>query len=293
MRVLIFGGTGMMGHMACRVLSERHQIFATCRASLRENPQWGLVFARTRCYEHVDCCEHEQLEWVLAECEPDVVLNCVGIVKQLEEAKNPLIAIRINALLPHELAQICGLHHARLIHLGTDCVFSGNRGNYDETATPDPVELYDRSKLLGEVDYGEHLTIRSSIIGRQLRGTTGLLEWFLSQKGKAVKGYTNAIYSGLTTGAMCRVISTIIEDHKDLKGLYHVASKPISKFDLLCRINKRLDLRIDITPYGGVMCDRSLNGSCFVQETSITIPSWDGMIDELAEDVANYDLWRR
>lgn len=120
-----------------------------------------------------------------------------------------------------------------------------------------------------------------------------MLEWFLSQKGKAVKGYTNAIYSGLTTGAMSRVISAIIKDHKDLKGLYHVASEPISKFALLCRINKRLDLRIDITPYGGVTCDRSLNGSRFIQETSITIPSWDGMIDEFAEDAANYDLWRR
>ena len=293
MRLLVLGGTGMMGHMACRIFAEHHDVLTTCRSSLKEYPQWQEIFARSHVYEKIDCRDHERVEWLFEECRPDVVLNCVGAVKQLKESKDPLVSIPVNALLPHELAKLCEGHGCKLIQLSTDCVFSGGRGNYKEEDIPDPVDLYDRTKLLGEVDYGGNLTIRSSIIGRQLRGNTGLIEWFLSQNGKSIQGYKEVVFSGLTTKALCRVILEILEKFPGLQGLYHVASQPISKFDLLAGLNERLKLGIQITPYSAIRCDRSLNASLFLEMTTIKIPSWDEMLDELAEDVVNYEKWRK
>jgi dTDP-4-dehydrorhamnose reductase len=293
MRILILGGTGMMGHMACRVFQQRHEVFATCRRSLAVHPRWVHLYEDTHFYEDVNCLDQGRLEQVFSDCHPDAVLNCIGIVKQLKEANDPLITIPINALLPHELAQLCDSHGARLIHLSTDCVFSGKRGNYRENDIPDPVDLYDRSKLLGEIDYGRHLTIRTSMIGRQLYGSSGLVEWLLAQRGRTVNGYTRAIYSGLTTAALCQVILQILDEYPHLKGVYHVSSDPVSKFELLSQLNHRIDLGISIKPYDEYRCDRSLDSTRLTTDTSIEIPSWNEMLDRLVEDVTNYDYWRQ
>ena len=214
----------------------------------------------------------------LAQIKPDAVFNCLGIVKQLDEAKNPLLSIETNSLFPHRLALACGLANAKLIHLSTDCVFSGRKGNYSETDIPDPVDLYGRSKLLGETGGYGALTLRTSIIGRQLKGQTGLVEWLLSQSGRTVKGYTRAVYSGFTTAALARIVEEILQHHRHLSGIWHLASAPINKFDLLTRLNARLGLNVTIERDESFVCDRSLDGSRLVKETNLCIPNWDGMI---------------
>jgi dTDP-4-dehydrorhamnose reductase len=171
-------------------------------------------------------------------------------------------------------------------------VFSGEQGSYKETDPPDALDLYGRSKLLGEIDYGEHLTIRTSMIGRQLRGNTGLIEWFMGRKGEEIQGYSRVVFSGLTTRALSEVILAVLEKRRSLKGVYHVASEPISKFDLLSQVNERLMLGVKMHPVEHPACDRSLDGSRFIKETEIAIPSWAAMLDEFVEDLYTYEHWR-
>jgi dTDP-4-dehydrorhamnose reductase len=274
------------------VFREDHDVYATIRAPFASEAWYNDVFANVHLFEGVDGRDEGRLQQVFSECRPQIALNCVGVVKQLKEGYDPLVAIPINALLPHRLARICSEHGVKLIQLSTDCVFSGERGFYKETEPPDALDLYGRSKLLGEIDYGEHLTIRTSMIGRQLRGNTGLMEWFFEQKGKEIQGYTQVIFSGLTTKALSEVILAILKKRWTLKGVYHVASQAVSKFDLLSRLNEKLHLGVKILPLGHPECDRSLDGSLFVKETEILIPSWDTMVDGFVEDIDHYERWR-
>jgi dTDP-4-dehydrorhamnose reductase len=289
MKVLILGASGMLGHMACRVLGRSHEVFGTGRSGLDPHSPLARVLSKEAWISGVDAQRNDSVLSVLDRVKPDVVLNCIGVVKQLDEAKDPLTCIEINSLFPHRLARLCSSFKARLIHISTDCVFSGKRGMYSEKDNPDPIDLYGRSKLLGEVTENNALTLRTSIIGRQLTGTTGLVEWFFSQRGKRIKGYKKAIYSGLTTQAFCEVLDKIITGHPALCGLRHVASTPISKCDLLRDLNNRFRLNITINPDERVAIDRSLDGSMFRRETKIYVPSWDKMLDSLQSDNSFYE----
>jgi dTDP-4-dehydrorhamnose reductase len=286
MRVLVIGANGMMGHMACRVLAESHEVYGSIRGSL-SGPLVRFLSA-DRCVEGLDTDSDEAVRTALATVHPDAVLNCVGIVKQLAEAKNAILSIQTNSLLPHRLAESCHEVGARLVHLSTDCVFSGRRGNYTEADLPDPVDLYGRSKLLGETAEGEALTIRTSIVGRQIGGDTSLFEWAIANRNHTVRGFDRAIYSGLTTMALSRIISTILVEHADLSGVWQIASEPITKFRLLQLLDERLGLGMTIERDETFECDRSLDGSAFTAATGIVTPSWDEMLDEFRDDQAAY-----
>jgi dTDP-4-dehydrorhamnose reductase len=223
-----------------------------------------------------------------------VVVNAVGIVKQRKDAKAAIPSINVNALLPHVLAEHCSDIGARLIHFSTDCVFSGNRGAYTEADNPDPVDLYGRSKLLGELDGPGCLTLRSSIIGWELENRSGLLEWFVAQRGLTIDGYRKAIYTGLSTAAMAEVVGRMIREQPELSGVYHVASAPINKFDLLVNLAKQLRWRdILIQPEDQFQCDRSLIGSRFEALTGWRPPSWQEMTAGLAAEWPKYEKWRK
>jgi dTDP-4-dehydrorhamnose reductase len=180
-----------------------------------------------------------------------------------------------------------------MVQISTDCVFSGNKGGYTEADTPDPEDLYGRSKLLGEVAGPECLTVRTSMIGRELTRQSGLLEWILSNGNGRVRGYTNAIFSGFTTRALGEVLARIIQERPDLTGLYHVASEPISKYTLLKKIASAFALRTEIEPYAEFRCDRSLDGTRFRLAMDWQPPTWDAMIAGLVSDPTPYDKWRR
>jgi len=219
-------------------------------------------------------------------------VNCIGIVKQLDAAKDSALSIEINSLLPHRLADCCSDLGAYLIHISTDCVFSGSRGQYSEDDLLDAQDLYGRSKALGEIDRANCLTLRTSIIGRELRGQHGLLEWLFSQRGKSVQGYTHAVFSGLTTYALSRLIALLILRESRLDGLFNVASTAISKYDLLNLASNAYNLAVRIKPSPDPVLDRSLNGSRFFKATGLSVQEWDVMMSQLALDPFDYDEWR-
>lgn len=283
-RVLVLGGTGMLGHKLCQVLGSVFETFATFRSPPPEIPG---VFDRIEVVPGVDADDIGTVIAAIRRVNPDYVINAIGVVKQREEAKQAVPSIRLNSLLPHEVAAACRESSARLIQPSTDCVFSGERGGYTEADIPDPVDLYGRSKLLGEVDDGLALTLRTSIIGREIGAGLGLVEWFLSQAGGRVRGYANAIYSGVTTDALSHMIAAIIS-RGSLHGIWHVSSEPIAKYDLLVRLNDAFDTHTVIDRDEDFRCDRSLVSNRFYRETGLTRPGWDDMLRGLAEDRTPY-----
>ncbi len=223
------------------------------------------------------------------ECDPArSVINCIGLIKQTPLAQEPLPAIFLNALWPHRLASVCRTAGIRLIHISTDCVFSGRKGQYIESDVSDAEDLYGRTKYLGEVSYPHTLTLRTSIIGRELKTGLGLIEWFLAQKD-AIHGYRKAIYSGLTTDELSRVILDHVIPNRDLNGIYHVSTNPISKYELLVLAKELFKRNLTIIPDEKVVCDRSLDSSRFREMTQYHPPTWLEMMDKLVKNSSLYE----
>lgn len=290
-RVLVVGGTGMLGHKVWQLFRNRFDTWVTVRAV--QDRSATKLFTGDRVIADVRADDFDSVVRACAVARPAVIVNCVGIVKQLKAAADPLPSISVNALFPHRAAALAAALGARMIHISTDCVFGGSRGNYSERDTPDASDLYGRTKLLGELWGPCCLTLRTSIVGRELSATTGLLEWFLAQRGGRAKGYTHARFSGLTTRALAEVLGDIIERHEELEGVYHVASRPISKYDLLNKLNEAFATGVDIEASEDVRIDRTLDGSAFQKATGLTIRSWDEMIAQMASDSTPYEEWRR
>jgi dTDP-4-dehydrorhamnose reductase len=287
-RVLVLGGSGMLGHKLTQTLAPRYETWATVRSEA-VGPAVGEVLDESHTLTSVDADSPDTVAAAVRRVQPDVVINAIGIVKQLRTAKSAIPTIRINALLPHELAELCAAEGARLIQISTDCVFSGSRGVYSETDPPDPPDLYGRTKLLGEVaDAPNALTIRTSIVGRELSGTVGLFEWFLSQGHGPVRGFSQAIFSGLTTQALAQLIGELIATEPDLTGLWHVSAAPIDKCTLLAGLRDALGLDVEIVPDDSLAIDRSLDSSRFRAETGWVPPSWETMLTDLAADPTPY-----
>ena len=280
--VLVLGASGMLGSTLFRLLSQSDMLdtFGTVRSTgaLEQLP----VALHKDIVHGLDVSDVDNLHRVFAHIRPDVVINCVGLVKQLMEVDDPLVAIPINALLPHRIAKLCDVAGARLIHVSTDCVFSGAKGGYCENDYPDASDLYGRSKYLGEVDYPHAITLRTSIIGHELNSAHGLVNWFLRQQ-EQVKGYTNAIFSGLPTLELARVIRDLIIPNTGLKGVYHVSAEPISKFDLLQLVAKVYGKNITVNPDDVLKIDRSLNSDRFRIATGYAPPSWPDLIQQMSE----------
>ena len=291
MKVLILGCTGTLGHKLYQVLTPLFDVTGTIRRSYHDISKFDF-FQQSRIVPDVDAQEISRVEKVIGETGPDVVINCIGIVKQLEDKAGMMLNIWLNSLFPHQLYQICRAKGIRLIHIGTDCVFSGRKGNYQEEDPSDAEDIYGKTKHLGEVNETGALTVRTSFIGRELNSRNGLLEWFLSNQGGKVNGYSNAMFSGFTTLHLSRIIADIIAKHQNLSGIYHIASDPISKFQLLTLIKKAMKLNIEIKEYPDVRYDRSLDATRYSKETGFTPPPWEKMVAELAEDSAQYLKWR-
>ena len=283
MRILILGGDGMLGHQLFTTLTPKYDVKTTLRQDFGAYEKFGM-FNRDNAYAGIDVRSMERLLEVLADFHPDTIINSVGIIKQRTTAKEGLPSIEINSLFPHRLAILCETIKAKLIHLSTDCVFSGRKGNYDEADIPDAEDLYGRSKLLGEVFGINCLTLRTSMIGPELTRKNSLLEWFLSQKG-SIKGFKKAIFTGFTTFELSRIIKRLIVQYPTHHGLYHVSADPISKYDLLSMIKQKMHLSIHIEPDTDFTCDRSLDSSRFKQDFQYSPPSWADMVDELCERI--------
>lgn len=289
MRILLLGGSGMLGHRLWINLRKEHEVWVTVRTNGSEFPKIP-VFPENYVRPMVDALNFDQVIRALASIQPDIVINCIGLIKQLGHiARDPLFSISLNAMFPHRLSMVCRASKIRLIHISTDCVFSGKKGNYLETDQSDAEDLYGRTKFLGEVTYPPHcVTLRTSIVGHELKTKLGLIEWFLAQTG-TIRGYTRAIYTGFTTDELSRVILKQVIPNPSLNGLYHVSSNPISKYDLLCMAKDAYHKDIEIQPDADFAMDRSLDSTRFRQATGYQPPSWREMIDEMANNSSFYE----
>lgn len=279
MRILVLGATGMLGSAVLRVFTTKgqHETWGTVRSDSMHH-QFGEAI-QARLLSGVDVLNQDTLVETLEKIKPDVVINCVGLIKQLESANDPLTVLPINSLLPHRLSRLCAVASARLIHVSTDCVFSGRKGMYVESDMSDAEDLYGKSKFIGEVQSTSHvITLRTSIIGHELGTSYALVDWFLSQQGK-VKGYTKAVFSGLPTVELAQVMHDWVLPKPELHGLYHVSAKPIAKFDLLKMIAATYKKDIQIRPDDQFVIDRSLNSEYFKAASGYVAPEWPELIE--------------
>lgn len=283
-KILILGITGLLGNTLFRQLGSRPDIDLV---GVLRNPGKSAYFTPEELARAVvvdDLFDTDTLLQLLRQHRPDVVLNCVGIIKHRTQSSDPLVSLPINALFPHRLARLCDLAGVRLVHVSTDCVFSGRKGMYGESDLCDAEELYGRSKALGEVtDIQNTLTIRTSYIGHALDDKSQLVDWFLSQEGRTL-GFTKAIYSGLPAVELAKVIVEHILPAPALHGLYNLSSEPISKYDLLCMIARQYGKTIDIVADDRAAPDRSLDSSRFRQATGYNPPSWSAMVEAMHAD---------
>jgi dTDP-4-dehydrorhamnose reductase len=282
----------MLGHRVAGVLAEAgHKVGVTVR---QRDPLLGEAVPAARQIPGVMAEDIDSVTLAMDGFGPDAVVNCIGIVKQKDEAKAAVPSIRVNALFPHQMAAVCAAASIRMVHVSTDCVFSGSRGGYDEKNVPDATDLYGRSKLLGEVtDVTGVVTLRTSIIGWELRNPTGLLEWFARQRGGACGGYRRAVFSGLSTRELGNVVESLISTHRTLDGLWHVSADAIDKFDLLTRMNGALDWNVEVAPIDEPVIDRSLDSARFRAAAEWAPPSWDAMVAGLAGEWPRYGAFRR
>lgn len=281
-KILVLGASGMLGNAVFRVLVGSPQLDVV--GTVRSSRSVGLlpIMLRERLVSGVDVENSDNLVSLFSKVRPTVVVNCIGLVKQLAESDDPLQAIPVNSILPHRLARLCDAVGARLVHMSTDCVFSGTKGMYTEADFADADDLYGRSKFLGEVDYPNAITLRTSIIGHELEGTRSLINWFLSQEGR-VKGYTSAVFSGLPTVEIARIIRDYVLPRQELHGVFNVSAEPINKFDLLTLVAEIYGKSIEIVSDDKLIIDRSLDSTLFRQATGFSPESWPELIRRMHE----------
>jgi dTDP-4-dehydrorhamnose reductase len=286
-RVIVLGASGMLGHKLLQRLRSSFDTAGTIQAAAPDSILKNAL-SDTKLYCNVEAGRLQSIADAIDDWRASIVLNCIGIIKQTQAASDPIPSITINALLPHQLAALTASRKVKLIHFSTDCVFSGKGGNYREQDSPDPIDLYGRTKLLGEVQAPGALTLRTSIIGHELRGHLGLIDWFVKQRGGQANGFAEARYSGLTTLALAEVVARVMQFHSDLNGLWHVSSDPISKFELLQIVNQIYGLSVQLTKDQAFVCDRSLNSSRFRTFVGWQPASWKDMIVSMHEEARNY-----
>jgi dTDP-4-dehydrorhamnose reductase len=281
-KILILGASGMLGNAVYRTFatSPSFDVVGTVRSATSK-----IALPDGASGELLAGVDAEQIDSLIATFEkvrPDIVINCIGLVKQLAVVNDPLVTLPINSMLPHRLARLSALVGARLIHVSTDCVFTGSKGDYLESDEPDAKDLYGHSKLLGEVDYPNAITLRTSIIGTELGSAHGLIGWFLNQTGP-VKGFTKAIFSGLPTAVLAQVMRDNVVPNPALCGVWHVSADPIAKFDLLQLVANEYGKDVEIIPDDKLVIDRSLNSSRFREATGWSPSSWRQLITQMRQ----------
>ena len=295
MDCLVVGGTGMLGHKILQALRGSGLDVGCTLHGKRDAATYKHIelFRSGECVlDGFDALRVDEAIKRIEQHRPEVIVNCLGLIKQREAAKQAVPSIVLNSLWPHRLAEAAANWNAKVIHFSTDCVFAGDRGRYKEGDHADATDLYGLSKFLGEVATANSLTLRTSIIGRELAHFQSLLEWFLAQEGETVRGFAAVWYSGLTTNHLASIVRKLIVDNTELRGLYHVAGPRINKYDLLVEIRRAFKLDVTIDRDESVVLDRSLNSDRFNEATCFPVPSWREMLAEVAADPTPYNQWQ-
>ena len=281
MKVLIIGVTGMLGYSLFKNMSSKVDVYGTVRNIKGKEHYFNDL--EDRLIQNVEASDLATLEAAIKSVNPDVVINCIGLIKQHSVSKEHISAIEINSLLPHQIAKLCTDYNCKLIHFSTDCIFDGKKGLYEEADLPDARDLYGKSKCLGEVDYDGHLTLRTSIIGHELNSSVSLIDWFLSQV-LPTKGFSKAVFSGLPTCVIARMLVEKILPAHHLTGLFQLSAEPINKFELLKIVSNIYGKDIEIIESVELEIDRSLNSNKLRTVLNLEIPSWGDLISEMHED---------
>ncbi len=292
MKILIIGGSGMLGHKLVQIFKEKFDVWTTIKSDFNKYKKFGIL-DKKKTIENLNVEDLKSVEKVINKIRPDVIINAVGIIKQIQTSQDVVKTLTINSIFPHNLAIIAEKNQARLINISTDCVFNGKKGNYEETDLSDAVDLYGKSKNLGEVEGKNCLTLRTSIIGRELKTSHSLVEWFLSNQGKKVKGFINAVYSGFPTIVFADILADLLVNHKNLDGIYHLSSQPINKFELLKLIKSAYKADIEIEPFAEFKIDRSLDSTKLRRKIGFEPISWKKMIEVMANDPTPYKDWKK
>ncbi|MBA3335023.1 MAG: SDR family oxidoreductase [Acidobacteria bacterium] len=287
MKILVFGGGGMLGHKLVQKLQVDFDVWTSFRDSYKKYENLKF-FNPEKIVNRVNVLDFESIQKTIREVNPEILINAVGIIKQLPSSKDVIKTLLTNSIFPHQLAEICAEENRYLINISTDCVFDGAKGNYKEEDISNASDLYGRSKSLGEVNNQRCLTIRTSIIGRELFTKNSLVEWFLSNEEVRIKGFVNAIYSGFPTIILAEIISELLRHQDFLEGLYHVSSEPINKYELLKLLKKAFQIKVEIEPFEEFKIDRSLNSDKFRKQTNFAPLSWEEMITIMANDKFPY-----
>lgn len=277
----------MLGHKLVQKLQLDFDVWTSFRDSYKKYENLKF-FNPEKIVSRVNVLDFESIQKTIREVNPEIVINAVGIIKQLPSSKDVIKTLLTNSIFPHQLAEICAEENRYLINISTDCVFDGAKGNYKEEDISNASDLYGRSKSLGEVNNQRCLTIRTSIIGRELFTKNSLVEWFLSNEGARIKGFVNAIYSGFPTIILAEIISELLRHQNFLEGLYHVSSEPINKYELLKLLKKAFQIKVEIEPFEEFKIDRSLNSDKFRKQTNFAPLSWEEMITIMANDKFPY-----
>jgi dTDP-4-dehydrorhamnose reductase len=285
MKIIFLGGTSSLAYKAYTLFSKNFDTYVTFR-NFNDKIRKTNYFDENKIINGFDAFETENISQVIKNLNPNIVINCIRLTKEMNDDSIRKNMIYINSLFPHILAGICTEINCKLIHFSTDCVFSGKKGNYSEGDFTDAENLYGKTKYLGEIDYGQHLTIRTSKVGKSLFGDNGLVDWFINEvkKGNEINGFTNAIYNGFSTTSLSRELLKIVKHNLKLKGLYHLSAEKISKYKLLLKISEKLNLNAKIKKYDKFYCDRSLNCSKYKKVTVFIPPDWKAMVEEITRD---------
>lgn len=287
MKILILGADGMVGHKIAKSFSNSD--FDLCLNS-RSRSQYIKKYFPNSIVSNFDF-NKQKIENLLNKFMPNYVINAVGVTIRRGASDNKETNY-INSQLPKKIDLWCMENQKNQILFSTDCVFSGDKGNYKDFDLPDSNDYYGKSKGKGEIDSLHTITLRSSMIGREIYNKSELLEWVISNKSKQIKGYYNVIYSGVTTLWMSKVLIEIIKNYPNLHGIYNISSPPISKFELITKINHYFKLNIDIVKDYSYSSNKSLNSDRFFSKTKFKKPNWDEMLLNLYLDSEkNYNLY--
>jgi len=284
LKILILGANGLLGGACYRLMMQvpNLEVFGSVRSKLDKSVKFSQ-----RLIGSIDVLDSERLDQLFAENKPQVVINCTSLSKSMINDADPLKFIELYSMLPHRLARLCNRYSARLIHISSDGVFSGKKGNYREIDKADADDLYGRSKFLGEVTNPNCITIRTSIIGHDNSLQNGLISWYLSNK-YSCKGYTKAIFSGLPVCVLAQILVDFVIFNLKLEGVYHIGSNPISKFDLLKLVAEIYDSHVSVKPDHSVIMNRSLNTEKFQREANYSPPNWDTLVRLMHDDYLRF-----
>jgi len=289
LKILILGAGGMLGHKLYQTLSKTYDDVIPVFRKNKEHYHKFNLYKPEKMIGNTDVTDQSKLLAVLNSVKPDIICNCIGKTTRKINSEDSQSVIYLNSFLPHFISKWSSENNSYFIHFSTDCVFSGKNGPYKPNDFRDSRDLYGLSKILGETNSKYGLTIRTSIVGREIENQTEFFEWIFSSKNKSVSGYKNVFYSGVTTNYLSEVVAQLITKDSKSHGLLQVASPPISKLNLIKKVNSLFGLGMKINTDASKVSNKILSPVKFTITSGIKTQTWDEMLNTLKKENSYYE----